>query len=58
MTFEINIKDKSLKFISTLQKHDRERLKEAILVLKQITGDSDRRGLSTSRLPLIQGLVI
>jgi len=35
MTFEINIKDKSLKFISTLQKHDRERLKEAILVLKE-----------------------
>ena len=35
MTFEINIKDKSLKFISSLQKHDRERLKEAILVLKE-----------------------
>ncbi|MFZ2410611.1 MAG: type II toxin-antitoxin system RelE/ParE family toxin [Candidatus Methanoperedens sp.] len=34
MSFEINIKDKSLKFISSLQKHDRERLKEAILVLK------------------------
>ncbi len=34
MTFEINIKGKSLKFISSLQKHDRERLKEAILVLK------------------------
>jgi mRNA-degrading endonuclease RelE of RelBE toxin-antitoxin system len=26
MTFEINIKEKSLKFISSLQKHDRERL--------------------------------
>lgn len=35
MTFEINIKGKSLKFISSLQKHDRERLKEAILVLKK-----------------------
>lgn len=35
MTFEINIKGKSLKFISSLQKHDRERLKEAILVLKE-----------------------
>ncbi len=34
MNFEINIKDKSLKFISSLQKKDRERLKEAILVLK------------------------
>ncbi len=34
MSFEINIKDKSLKFISSLQKRDRERLKEAILVLK------------------------
>ncbi len=35
MTFEINIKGKSLKFISSLQKHDKERLKEAILVLKE-----------------------
>ncbi len=35
MTFEINIKDKSLKFISSLQKHDRARLKEAMLVLKE-----------------------
>ncbi len=35
MTFEINIKGKSLKFISSLQKHDRERLKETILVLKE-----------------------
>ncbi len=35
MTFEINIKDKSLKFISSLQKHDRERLKDAIFVLKE-----------------------
>jgi mRNA-degrading endonuclease RelE of RelBE toxin-antitoxin system len=35
MTFEINIKGKSLKFITSLQKHDRERLKEAILVLKE-----------------------
>jgi mRNA-degrading endonuclease RelE of RelBE toxin-antitoxin system len=34
MNFEINIKNKSLKFISSLQKKDRERLKEAILVLK------------------------
>jgi len=35
MNFEINIKDKSLKFISSLQKNDRARLKEAILVLKE-----------------------
>ena len=35
MIFEINIKDKSLKFISSLQKNERERLKEAILVLKE-----------------------
>jgi mRNA interferase RelE/StbE len=35
MNFEINIKDKSLKFISSLQKNDRKRLKEAILVLKE-----------------------
>ncbi len=35
MTFEINIKAKSLKFISSLQKHDRARLKEAMLVLKE-----------------------
>ncbi|CAG0984457.1 hypothetical protein METP2_02182 [Methanosarcinales archaeon] len=35
MTFEINIKDKSLKFISSLQKHDRARLKEAMLALKE-----------------------
>jgi len=35
MTFEINIKEKSLKFISSLQKNDRERLKEAIFVLKE-----------------------
>lgn len=35
MTFEINIKDKSLKFISSLQKHDRAHLKEAMLVLKE-----------------------
>ncbi|MCX9012501.1 MAG: type II toxin-antitoxin system RelE/ParE family toxin [Candidatus Methanoperedens sp.] len=35
MTFEINIKDKALIFISSLQKHDRERLKEAILILKE-----------------------
>ncbi len=34
MSFEINIKDKSLKFISSLKKSERERLKEAILVLK------------------------
>lgn len=34
MTFEIRIKDKPLKFISSLQKSDRERLKVAILVLK------------------------
>ena len=37
MSFEINIKEKSLKFISSLQKRDRERLKEAILVLKEDT---------------------
>lgn len=35
MTFEINIKAKSLKFISSLQKNDRARLKEAMLVLKE-----------------------
>ncbi|HYN44964.1 MAG TPA: type II toxin-antitoxin system RelE/ParE family toxin [Candidatus Limnocylindrales bacterium] len=35
MTFEINIKEKSLIFISSLQKNDRDRLKEAILVLKE-----------------------
>jgi len=35
MSFEINIKDKSLKFISSLQQHDRERLKESIVVLKK-----------------------
>ncbi len=35
MTFDINIKKTSLKFLSSLQKHDRERLKEAILVLKE-----------------------
>ena len=34
MTFEINIKEKSLKFISSLQKHDRERLKKAVFILK------------------------
>ena len=34
MSFEINIKEKSLKFISSLQKHDRERLKKAIFTLK------------------------
>jgi mRNA interferase RelE/StbE len=34
MTFEINIKEKSLEFISSLQKHDRERLKKAIFILK------------------------
>lgn len=34
MTFDINIKEKSLKFISSLQKHDKERLKEAIFILK------------------------
>ncbi len=35
MNFEINIKDKSFKFISSLQIKDRERLKEAMLVLKE-----------------------
>ena len=35
MTFEINIKEKSLKFISSLQKHNRTNIKEAILVLKE-----------------------
>ena len=35
MTFEINIKARSLKFISSLQKHDRSHLKEAMLVLKE-----------------------
>lgn len=35
MTFEINIKEKSLKFIESLQTNDRKRLKEAILVLKE-----------------------
>ena len=35
MTFDINIKEKSLKFISSLEKHDRERLKDAIFILKE-----------------------
>ena len=35
MTFEINIKAKSLKFISSLQKHDRMSIKEAMLILKE-----------------------
>ena len=35
MTFNINIKEKSLKFISSLQKHDRERLKDVIFILKE-----------------------
>lgn len=35
MSFEINIKDKSLKFISSLHKRDKERLKEVILFLKE-----------------------
>jgi len=35
MNFEINIKDQSFKFISSLQMKDRERLKEAMLVLKE-----------------------
>ncbi len=35
MTFDVNIKEKSLKFVSSLQKHDRERLKEAIFILKE-----------------------
>lgn len=35
MTFEINIKETSLKFIESLQKNDRKRLKGAILVLKE-----------------------
>lgn len=34
MTFEINIKEKALKFIFSLQKHDRGRLKKAIFILK------------------------
>lgn len=34
MTFEIKIKDRALKFISGLQKDDRERLKGAIFLLK------------------------
>lgn len=35
MIFEINIKAKSLKFISDLQKNDKKHLKEAMLVLKE-----------------------
>lgn len=35
MSFEVNIKEKSLKFISSLQKRDRERLQEAILALRE-----------------------
>jgi mRNA-degrading endonuclease RelE of RelBE toxin-antitoxin system len=35
MTFEINIKSKSLKFISSLEKHEKERLREAIFTLKE-----------------------
>ena len=34
MSFEIKIKDRALKFISSLQKEERERLKEVIFVLK------------------------
>ena len=34
MTFEINIKEKALKFIFSLQKHDRGRLKKAIFFFK------------------------
>lgn len=34
MTFEIRIKDRALKFISGLQKDERERLKKIILILK------------------------
>lgn len=34
MTFEIKIKDRALKFISSLQKEEREKLKEILLVLK------------------------
>lgn len=34
MTFEIKIKEYSLKFITSLQKHDSERLKKAIFNLK------------------------
>ena len=34
MTFDVNIKEKSLKFLSSLQKHDREHLKKAIFILK------------------------
>jgi mRNA interferase RelE/StbE len=35
MTFDVNIKEKSLKFVSSLQKYDRERLKEVIFILKE-----------------------
>jgi len=35
MTFEINIKNKSLKFISSLRKGYTQRLQKAILVLKE-----------------------
>lgn len=34
MTFEVRIKDRALKFISGLQKGERERLKEIFLILK------------------------
>lgn len=34
MTFAVNIKEKSLKFISSLQKHDKQNLKKAIFLLK------------------------
>jgi|GEM_PF-5430639 len=33
MSFEVRIKKKALKFISTLSKEEREKLKEAFLVL-------------------------
>jgi len=35
MTFEIRIKGRALKFISGLQKKERERLREVFLVLKE-----------------------
>ena len=35
MTFDVNIKEKSLKFISSLEKHDRERLRDVIFILKE-----------------------
>ena len=35
MSFQVNIKKKSLKFVSKLDKKDKERLRKALLLLKE-----------------------